>query len=250
MPPNQVGKENSDLSNGGGASNHQKTEPGSYFNGSVYNQFKEHIASLATIPDVRDKIKYILNNVENSPVEEKGKDTVHSQRFKEEADKALEKNDFKKALILYTEALRYTPHDRGNSKNITLSNIYSMRSLVLMKMNKLSSAVKDIDRALNFHPNKGDTELNERRQSLLILLKPILETVGRTIQPPNFPELYGGLSNELSSTSSALCMKESKEKGRHIVAVKDIPLGKQPKTYIIRFYYFFGIHLIDSRELS
>ena len=232
MPPNQAETENTNPSNL--PENSTQSPKLSPYNEFIYSKFKEHVNRLKDIPNVRDKIKYVLDNVENSLVEEKGKDSHQAQKYKDEADKALEKNELKKALILYTEALRYTPHERSESKNIMLSNIYSMRSVVLMKMNKVSSSIKDIDRALKFHPDEENNELNERKEACLNSLKPLLDTAvkmqrGQVLQPPPLPELYEGLSQELSSTSSALCMKESEEKGRYMAALKDIPLGKNDK---------------------
>ena len=230
MPPNQVETQIIGLSDLHDTPQEKDTKSPklSSYNQFFDNKFKEHIIHLEGIPNVRHKIKYVLNNRENFVVEEKGKDDQIAQRFKDEGDKALEENSFKRALLLYTEALRYTAHDRTNTSNIMLSSIYSMRSIVLMKMNKLFASIQDIDRALLFHPEKANNELNERKKACLNLIKPVLGLARqRSQQPPPSPKLYEGISKELSSTSSALCMKESEEKGRHIVAVKDIPIGKK-----------------------
>ena len=149
-------------------------------------------------------------------------------------DTAMDKEEFKLALGYYTESLKYAYHQREEVSNQLLSDIYTQRSAVLMKMNKYASAIRDLNRALSFNnAEEKKCGLEQKKQVCTENLDNVfknyqqIKNAGvRTLNVRSIPELYKGESNLTKSLSAAVKVNETTEKGRHIIALEDLPVGK------------------------
>ena len=204
------------------------------YNLESVSQYERHKSVFISLPDIREKIRYALQIVNNCHIEKELKDIDKAVALGKLGDAEVDKGELKIALGYYTESLRFIYHHREQTSNQLLSDIFTQRSAVLMKMNKYASAIRDINRALSFNTaeeKKCALELEKQActDKLELLLKKsnqVKSDQAKQIDVPSLPQLFKGESNVTKSLSSAVTIKETIEKGRHIIALEDIPVGK------------------------
>ncbi|XP_050298897.1 SET and MYND domain-containing protein 4 [Anthonomus grandis grandis] len=219
----------------------------------------ERIRCIYQSNEIKDHVQNFLSNVKEVY---RPKDAEFSQKRRLEADELMAQNDFKHALMLYSQSVLRAPNTHKNPEidsGLTLSLGLWGRAQALMKLKKYSSALCDIKEALKEYlpdtnkskaywlmgvcnellgeKNKADVaysltekmmdsnslvELQEERKQLVTSNESKQQLQEARKQKP----VLESPSKDLSNASKKLTIKTSSDLGRYVVANENISAGE------------------------
>ena len=146
------------------------------------------------------------------------KSIKHWTDHKTEAETYMKEEDYEKAVTEYSNCLRYAPESDPDVSYV--SETYYLRAIALYKQCKYAQCLRDIKRAVMSGKDVTD-ELTDMRMSCENELKKKPQ-----LKNSQLPALDFGRSAKYCSMSEAVDMSYNETIGRHIVATRNIPVGK------------------------
>ncbi|XP_022916477.1 SET and MYND domain-containing protein 4 [Onthophagus taurus] len=144
------------------------------------------------------------------------KNDLVSIQYRVQGNTEFNETNYQLALMFYTKSIAFATN---NSKALGLA--YANRSVVLLRKDFYAQCLKDIDRALNNqYPEDLAYKLELRRSKCK--KPPRQQTELSYYNPPPIIEHPNQLIN---CASSSIKINKSEELGRHVLAVKNIPIG-------------------------
>ena len=182
-------------------------------------------------------------NIDSEEQQISSKNEQKSTHFKSEGNRFYQEKNFTKALLSYNFAILTAPL---KSHENVLAFSFANRSAVLYELGQYEFAIEDIDRAIKYgYPNDKRDKLTERKVKCSNKVEEIsksktdkkkLETIPKGKKDSTL--LYRGLETSpitklikdckgSSFLSNALTKATSRDKGRHLIAARDIKPGSQ-----------------------